>query len=123
MVVDGVIDPIFYATQELSPVRIIIISRAVSAPANLQYISQNWAAHSYVSADDVYKGFITACALSGPAGCAIAAEGDGPLDIDVKIKALIQAAYDATNADPSFPLSSGEIRCEYEVQCQYNCNS
>ncbi|KAI0709137.1 hypothetical protein C8Q76DRAFT_799168 [Earliella scabrosa] len=89
VVVDGVIDPIFYATQELSP---------------------NWAAHSYVSADDVYKGFITACALSGPAGCAIAAEGDGPLDIDVKIKALIQAAYDATNADPSFPLSSGEIR-------------
>ncbi|KAI0709174.1 Alpha/Beta hydrolase protein [Earliella scabrosa] len=89
VIIDGVPDPVFFATQELSP---------------------NWAARAYVSDDDVYKALITACALSGPAGCAIASEGDSPLNIDAKVKALLQAAYDTPSVDPSFPLTSGNIR-------------
>ncbi|KAI0723376.1 alpha/beta-hydrolase [Earliella scabrosa] len=92
VILDGVLDPVFIATQELSLA---------------------WPAHSYMDADRVYEGFITACALAGPEGCAIASEGDGPLQIDAKWQALLNTAYDLARANTSFPLTSGVIRSSY----------
>ncbi|KAI0686870.1 alpha/beta-hydrolase [Cerioporus squamosus] len=88
MVIDGIVNPVTYATQK---------------PSTL------WS-RQLLSSDTVYKGLITGCALAGPAGCPAASEGDGPLDIDAKFQALLKAAHDATVANPSAPLSSGFIR-------------
>ncbi|RPD63505.1 alpha/beta-hydrolase [Lentinus tigrinus ALCF2SS1-6] len=90
VVIDGVIDPLVFATQE---------------PA-LSFRSQ------LISADTIYKALITGCALSGPSGCAAASEGDGPLDIDAKVQALLKIAYDATKLNASVPITSGNIRVE-----------
>ncbi|RPD70224.1 hypothetical protein L226DRAFT_526084 [Lentinus tigrinus ALCF2SS1-7] len=62
--------------------------------------------------DELYKALVTGCALSGPSGCAAAAEGDGPLDIDAKVQALLKAAYDAEKANTSVPITSGQIRVQ-----------
>ncbi|KAI0807370.1 TAP-like protein-domain-containing protein [Fomes fomentarius] len=89
VIIDGIINPQTFATQETSTV---------------------WDAQQYESSDAVYKGFITGCALTGPQNCAAASEGDGPLDIDAKFQALINAAHDATRKNTSVPLTSGQIR-------------
>ncbi|KAI0709173.1 alpha/beta-hydrolase, partial [Earliella scabrosa] len=89
VILNAVIDPIYFATQEVS----------------LASIS-----NTFVSADTIYKALITGCALTGPEGCAAASEGDGPLDIDAKIQALINAAHDTTQRNPSAPFSSGQLR-------------
>ncbi|RPD63532.1 alpha/beta-hydrolase, partial [Lentinus tigrinus ALCF2SS1-6] len=93
VILNGIVNPVTFATQKPS----VHFTDAL------------------VSADAVYKGLITGCALAGPAGCAAAAEGDGPLDVDAKFQALIKAAHDATarasNAS-SVPLSSGQIRVQ-----------
>ncbi len=65
-----------------------------------------------VSADTIYQALITGCALSGPSGCAAASEGDGPLDIDAKVQALLNTAHNAAKANASVPLTSGELRGE-----------
>ncbi|RPD55343.1 alpha/beta-hydrolase [Lentinus tigrinus ALCF2SS1-6] len=88
VVLDGVFDPIVFATQEPS----------LSMPSQL------------ISTDTIYKAIITGCALSGPSGCAAASEGDGPLDIDAKLQALMKTAYDATKLNASVPMTSGAIR-------------
>ncbi|TFK83378.1 alpha/beta-hydrolase [Polyporus arcularius HHB13444] len=88
VILDGVFDPIAFATQE---------------PGNT-FSSQR------VFSDTVYKALITGCALTGPSGCAAASEGDGPLDIDAKFQALLQHAYDATKVNSSVPLTPGDIR-------------
>ena len=68
-----------------------------------------------MDSETVYEALITGCALSGPAGCAAASEGDGPLDIDAKVQGLLNAAYNATNAhNGSASLTSGQIRREYQ---------
>ncbi|RPD70247.1 alpha/beta-hydrolase [Lentinus tigrinus ALCF2SS1-7] len=90
VILDGVIDPVVFATQE----------EALSFPSSL------------ISTDTIYKALITGCALTGPSGCAIASEGDGPLDIDAKIQSLLMAAYDATKLNASIPLTSGDIRIQ-----------
>ena len=66
-----------------------------------------------VSTDTIYKGLITGCALTGPSGCAIASEGDGPLDIDAKVQKLLNTAYNATKLNASVPITSGDIRREW----------
>ncbi|RPD70273.1 alpha/beta-hydrolase [Lentinus tigrinus ALCF2SS1-7] len=88
VIIDGVIDPLAYATKELG----------------LSFSSQ------LVSADTIYKALITGCALTGPSGCAAASEGDGPLDIDAKFQSLLKTAYDAAKRNASVSLTSGEIR-------------
>ncbi|TFK84554.1 alpha/beta-hydrolase [Polyporus arcularius HHB13444] len=90
VVLDGIIDPVFFAAHEIS----------------------THFEHLLVSTDTIYKVLITGCALAGPAGCAAASEGDGPLDIDAKFQALLKAAYDAAKADPAAPLTSGQIRLQ-----------
>ncbi|KAI0807372.1 TAP-like protein-domain-containing protein [Fomes fomentarius] len=90
VLLDGVVNPVMYATQELST---------------------HWA-QQLVSADTIYKAFITGCALTGPKGCAAASEGNGPLEIDAKVQALIKAASDATRANPSVPLTLGQLRSQ-----------
>ncbi|KAI0709175.1 alpha/beta-hydrolase [Earliella scabrosa] len=89
VILNGVIDPILVATQEVS----------------LGSIS-----NQLVSVDTIYEALITGCALTGPVGCAAAAEGDGPADIDAKVQALINAAHDATRRNTSVPLTSGQLR-------------
>ncbi|RDX45240.1 alpha/beta-hydrolase [Lentinus brumalis] len=90
VILDGVVDPIAFATQE---------------PA-LTFLGQR------ASTDTVYKALITGCALAGPSGCAAAAEGDGLLDVDAKFQSLLKAAYDAAKANASVPLTSGDIRVQ-----------
>ncbi|KAI0689859.1 alpha/beta-hydrolase [Cerioporus squamosus] len=97
VILDGVLDPVFLATHDLSV---------------------HWD-DQLVSADTVYKGMITGCALAGPGGCAAASQGDGPLDIDAKFQALIQAAHDAAKANASIPLTSGQIHSLLRVQMYY----
>ncbi len=65
-----------------------------------------------MSADTIYKALLTGCALTGPSGCAATSEGDGPLDIDTKVQALLKSAYDATKDNSSVPMTPGDIRCE-----------
>ena len=74
---------------------------------------QHWVQRYLIDIDTIYKGFVTGCALTGPSGCAVASEGDTPLDIDAKWQALFKAAYDVTKANASTPLPLGYIRCEY----------
>ena len=61
-------------------------------------------------ADKVYEAFFTGCALAGPEGCSIASEGQTPLDVNNNIQQLLQAAHDATRANSSVPITSGQIR-------------
>ncbi|KAI0746902.1 alpha/beta-hydrolase [Daedaleopsis nitida] len=89
VIINGVINPQTFATEETSTV---------------------WDAKQYESADTIYKGIITACALAGPQGCAAASEGDGPLDVDANFQALINGAHDAARKNASAPLTSSEIR-------------
>ncbi|KAI0806610.1 alpha/beta-hydrolase [Fomes fomentarius] len=91
VIIDGIVNPETFATQETSTV---------------------WDSQQYESADTTYKGLITGCALAGPQGCPAASEGDGPLDIDSKFQALINAAHDATQKNTSVPLTSGHIRLD-----------
>ncbi|TFK83373.1 alpha/beta-hydrolase [Polyporus arcularius HHB13444] len=90
VVIDGILNPVGFGTQKPSA----------------------YFAAQLENSDTVYKGLITGCALSGPAGCPIASEGDGPLDIDSKFQALIKAAHEATKANASVPLTSGVLRVE-----------
>ena len=60
--------------------------------------------------DNIYKALITGCALAGPEECAIASEGDTPLDVNDTVQALLKAAHDATRKNSSVPLTSGQIR-------------
>ena len=74
-----------------------------------------------VSTDTIYKGLITGCALTGPSGCAIASEGDGPLDIDAKVQKLLNTAYNATKLNASVPITSGDIRREWCAKISLRC--
>ncbi|RPD63522.1 alpha/beta-hydrolase [Lentinus tigrinus ALCF2SS1-6] len=113
VILDGVIDPVVFATQEEALVRhfsILVLGSIVSLI--LAGIATQAFPGSLISTDTIYKALITGCALTGPSGCAIASEGDGPLDIDAKIQALLMAAYDATKLNASIPLTSGDIRIQ-----------
>ncbi|RPD63565.1 alpha/beta-hydrolase [Lentinus tigrinus ALCF2SS1-6] len=90
VIIDGVLDPVLLATKEIS--------------------THFW--HQLVSVDTIYKALITGCALTGPTGCAAASEGDGALDIDAKVQALLRTAYEAAKVNTSAPLTSGLIRTQ-----------
>ena len=64
----------------------------------------------------MYKGLVTGCALTGPSGCAIASAGQGALDVDADVQALLRAARDAVRANASAPVTSGQIRGELSAQ-------
>ncbi|KAH9889039.1 alpha/beta-hydrolase [Cubamyces lactineus] len=91
VILDGVLDPVRFANYEIST----------------HFL------HYLVSVDTIYEALITGCALAGPAGCAAASTGDGPLDVDAKIQALLKAAYSAAKANSSAPLTSGQIRTDF----------
>ncbi|KAI8974213.1 TAP-like protein-domain-containing protein [Trametes punicea] len=88
VIVDGVLNPIFLATEETS-----------------FFVSNQLA-----DADKVYQGFVTGCALSGPSGCAIATEGQSAADVDADIQTLLQEAHDAARRNSSVPVTSAEVR-------------
>ena len=109
VVIDGNVDPVAYATQKPSTVRrrhgrYPLVTSLIWTHSNKLWSEQ------LLSADTVYKGLITGCALAGPAGCPVASQGDGPLDIDAKFQALLKVARDATKANASVPLPLGVIR-------------
>ncbi|KAI0633179.1 TAP-like protein-domain-containing protein [Trametes polyzona] len=92
VMVDGVLDPRFIATEETAPV---------------------WAFDQLADSDKVYEGFITGCALAGPSGCPIAtSEGQSAADIDATIQALIRQAHEADRRNASLPVTSQTIRSE-----------
>ncbi|KAH9886641.1 alpha/beta-hydrolase [Cubamyces lactineus] len=88
VILDGVVDPTFLATEETT----------AFFPKQL------------VDADKVYDALITACALSGPAGCAATAEGQTPADVNANVQALLQRAHDAARKNSSVPVTSADIR-------------
>ncbi|TFK83375.1 hypothetical protein K466DRAFT_655259 [Polyporus arcularius HHB13444] len=95
VILDGVVDPIAFATQEPS-----------------QFWNVQMFSSQLVSADSIYKALFTGCALTGQSGCAAASEGDGPLEINAKVQTLLTAAYDATKVNASVPVTSGNIRLD-----------
>lgn len=65
----------------------------------------------YVDADDVYKGFVTGCALAGPDGCPLSTElGQTPSEVNDIVQGVLKAARDAAIANSSVPLTSGDLR-------------
>ena len=72
---------------------------------------QHWS-NQLVDADSAYKALITGCALTGPAGCGMASQNDGPLDVDAAVQDILTAAHDAVqrSQDASDLLTSGQIR-------------
>ena len=71
---------------------------------------QSWETF-YTSADNVYRGFITGCALSGPAGCPISTHpGQTPREVNDIFQSMLKTAHDAALVNASAPITSGEIR-------------
>ncbi|KAJ8494817.1 hypothetical protein ONZ51_g2085 [Trametes cubensis] len=91
IVLDGPLNPINLATKE---------------------VPFFWTGNQLRDADKVFDGFATGCALSGPAGCAIASEGATPADVNNAIQALLQSAHDAALKNSSVPVQSGLIRAD-----------
>ncbi|RDX45246.1 hypothetical protein OH76DRAFT_1007738 [Lentinus brumalis] len=89
VVIDGVVDPARFGTVDIA--------------------LSGWGAQ-LVDADKVYEAFFTGCALAGPAGCPIASAGQTPVEVNNDIQALLQAAHDTARANPSAPVTSGQIR-------------
>ncbi|KAI9058621.1 hypothetical protein FKP32DRAFT_1680355 [Trametes sanguinea] len=87
VVLDGVVNPVYFATEETTSV----------------WIKQT------ADTGKVYEGLITGCALARPGGCAIADQGDSAADIDSAIQALLQKAHDATRKNASVPVTSADI--------------
>ncbi|PIL25655.1 hypothetical protein GSI_11405 [Ganoderma sinense ZZ0214-1] len=88
VILDGVVDPITFATKQISLSGGNIIT----------------------DADKVYEGFVTGCALSGSQGCPIASNASSVEEVDKNIQSLLQAAHDAARKDPSVAVSSSDIR-------------
>ncbi|KAI0651007.1 TAP-like protein-domain-containing protein [Trametes meyenii] len=89
VLLDGIIDPVIFSQKE-TPFW--------------------WTENELADADKVYEGFVTGCALSGPAGCPIASQGQSAADVDDSIQALLQRAHDAARKNGSVPVTSAVIR-------------
>ena len=71
---------------------------------------QSWETF-YTNADDVYRGFITGCALSGPAGCPIPTHpGQTPSEVNDIFQGVLKTAHDTAIVNASALITSGEIR-------------
>nr|VWP01715.1 Guanine nucleotide-binding protein alpha-4 subunit [Ganoderma boninense] len=89
VVLDGVIDPQFFGSVQLS---------------------LGWQ-HQLQDADDIYYGLVTGCALAGPAGCALStSQGQSPADVDQTVQTVLRMAHDAARKNSSVPLTSGQLR-------------
>ncbi|KAI0350500.1 alpha/beta-hydrolase [Trametes cingulata] len=88
VILDGVIDPLLFATEESSTVWTQLIA----------------------DSDKVYQAFVTGCALAGPSGCAIAQANQSAADVDATVQALLQRAHDAARRNGSVPVTSALIR-------------
>ncbi|KAI0769285.1 alpha/beta-hydrolase [Trametes elegans] len=89
ILLDGVVDPIAINTKESTSVF----------------------ADELQDANKAYQGLVTACALAGPQGCALASAGQSSADVDQTVRALLRQAYDATRVNASSALvTSADIR-------------
>ncbi|KAI0651009.1 alpha/beta-hydrolase [Trametes meyenii] len=88
IVLDGVLNPLLIASEETAFI---------------------WPGKQLADADKVYDGFVTGCALAGPSGCAIAAQGQSAADVDGVIQALIGRAHAATRRNSSVPVTSADV--------------
>ncbi|KAG9124179.1 hypothetical protein FRC07_012564 [Ceratobasidium sp. 392] len=91
VVLDGVVDPVYWANR----------------PAH-----EIWAIN-VESADEALTGFVQACAAAGPAGCAIAVDGSTADSLRIWIQQLLDMAYDyrkAAGAQASF--DSFDVRAQ-----------
>ncbi|KAI0325950.1 alpha/beta-hydrolase [Cubamyces sp. BRFM 1775] len=90
VVLDGVVNPTFLATEETT----------TFWPKQL------------VDADKVYNAFIAGCALAGPDGCSITTQGQTLSNVDADIQALLQRAHDAARKNSSVPVTSADVRAQ-----------
>ncbi|KAJ1300924.1 hypothetical protein OPQ81_003350 [Rhizoctonia solani] len=89
VVLDGVLDPEYYA----------------NLPAH-----EMWGIKTE-STDEALTGFVTACAAAGPSGCSLAAGNSTPDSIRQQIRDLLDAAYDyKREKGPSAEINSAFIR-------------
>jgi hypothetical protein len=89
VVLDGVVDPVYWAQR----------------PAHL-----TWGA-SIVDADEALEGFALACAQSGPTGCALATQTSTQASILAQIRALLDKSYDYYRKGLLGGWKSSLIRC------------
>ncbi|KAG8698244.1 hypothetical protein FRC09_007334 [Ceratobasidium sp. 395] len=95
VVLDGVVDPIYWANQPPHEASCVI-----------------WAIN-VESADEALTGFVQTCAIAGPGNCAIAVSGSTPDSLREWVQQLIDLAYDykkAAGANAQF--GSFDIRVE-----------
>ncbi|KAG9119040.1 hypothetical protein FRC07_006157 [Ceratobasidium sp. 392] len=83
VVLDGVVDPVYWANR----------------PAHeATYMPHQIWAINVESADEALTGFVQACAMAGPAGCAIATAGSTTDSLRMWIQQLLDMAYDYRKA-------------------------
>ncbi|KAG8702411.1 hypothetical protein FRC09_004743 [Ceratobasidium sp. 395] len=80
VVLDGVVDPIYWANRPPHEASCVI-----------------WAIN-VESADEALTGFIQTCAIAGPGNCAIAVSGSTPVSLREWVQQLIDLAYDYKKA-------------------------
>ncbi|KAF8604272.1 alpha/beta-hydrolase [Ceratobasidium sp. AG-I] len=91
VVIDGVLDPYYYANR----------------PAH-----EMWGIKPE-STDEAFTGFVTACAAAGPTGCAIATKDSTPDSLRQWTRDVLNAAYDYRRAaGPNAEISSAAIRMQ-----------
>ncbi|QRV77190.1 alpha/beta hydrolase family protein [Ceratobasidium sp. AG-Ba] len=91
VVIDGVVDPVYWANLPLY---------------------EMWSINAE-STDEALNGFVTACAAAGPTGCAIASEGSTPDSLRDELRQIIDLAYDYKKSNgTSAEFGSATIRSE-----------
>ncbi|KAI0369591.1 alpha/beta-hydrolase [Pilatotrama ljubarskyi] len=88
VILDGVIDPLLFATEETSTLWTQLVA----------------------DSDKVYQGFVTGCALAGPSSCAISQANQSAADVDATVQALLKRAHDAARRNSSALVTSASIR-------------
>ncbi|KAI0769263.1 alpha/beta-hydrolase [Trametes elegans] len=90
VLIDGIINPVFLATEETP----IVWSQEIRDDGKL------------------YDGMVIGCALAGPTGCPIVAQGQSASDVNRDIQGLVQRAYGAARKNGSVPVTSAIVRKE-----------
>lgn len=58
----------------------------------------------------LYDGMVVGCALAGPTGCPMIAQGQSASDVNRDIQGLVQRAYGAARKNGSVPVTSAIVR-------------
>lgn len=119
IVLDGVLNPIFLATEETTAVCTDLDPSSTSDACDLLNVFFQFWPKQLMDADRVYNAYVTACALAGPDGCSIATQGQTPVEVDADIQALLQQAHDAARKNSSVPVTSADFRGECDFRREH----